>query len=49
MKYLLLLAAGLASCYQSHSDEALHLVPSTNNPHIIQDSSKTASAPGMGY
>lgn len=38
-----------SSCFQAHSDDSLRLVPTTNNPHIIQDSSKTASAPGLGY
>ncbi len=41
---------GFSSCFQAHSDDSLRLVPTTNNPHIIQDSSKTANAPpGLGY
>ncbi len=38
-----------SSCFQAHSDDILRMVPTTNNPNIIQDSSKTASAPGLGY
>jgi hypothetical protein len=45
-----LAAALFSSCFQAHSDDSLRLVPTTNNPHIIQDSSKTANAPpGIGY
>lgn len=50
--FLTLLATGftLSGCFQAHSDDALRTIPTTNNPHIIQDSSKTAQVPtGMGY
>lgn len=49
---LTILATGLilSGCFQAHSDDALRTIPTTNNPHIIQDSSKTAQAPsGLGY
>lgn len=47
---LSLLVLGLLSgCFQAHSDDALRTIPATNNPNIIQDSNKTAYAPGIGY
>jgi hypothetical protein len=49
--FTLLIGTGLtiAGCYQVHSDDDLRTVPVTNNPHVIQDSGKTAQLPGMGY
>ena len=46
---VVIVGLSLAGCFQAHSDDGLRTIPTTNNPHIIQDSSKTALAPGMGY
>ena len=47
--YWLILLSLLASCYQIHSDDDLRTVPTTNNPHLIQDSNKGGMPPAIGY
>ena len=39
----------LTGCYQAHSDDDLHTVPATNNPHIIGSNSPVRSVPGAGF
>ncbi len=49
MRYLLLLSLmALTGCFQAHGDdgEDLHIVPVTNNPHILPQSG--GGFPGMG-
>lgn len=41
-----LLGVMATGCYQSHSDDDLRTVPSTNNPHIIGNNSPVRSIPG---
>ncbi len=42
-------ALTLSGCYQAHSDDDLHTVPTTNNPHIIGSNSPVRSVPGAGF
>jgi hypothetical protein len=37
----------MGGCYQIHSDDDLRTVPTTNNPHLIND--VRSGAPGIGY
>ncbi len=51
MIYFLLffsLVLGMSSCYQLHSDDDMRTVPTTNNPHLIQDPNK-GMPPAVGY
>jgi hypothetical protein len=42
---LMLGVAGLASCYQIHSDDDLRTIPVTNNPNIVPNHRGLPSAP----
>lgn len=46
---LVVITGTMTGCFQAHSDDALRTIPATNNPHIIQDSNKTANVSGIGY
>ena len=45
LSLLLLVAAGLAGCYQIHSDDDFRTVPVTNNPNIVPSRGGMPSAP----
>ncbi len=49
--FLLIVFCGVAlsGCYQAHSDDDLHTVPATNNPHIIGSNSPMRAVPGAGF